>query len=430
MDNLNLALVSTSKPLMLGRVLARDATDRGVLRRKPFSLGRVLIAPHRCRYRVSALSSSRHGQKSVQEKPIVKHFASVSSSNNLETTSIGVNPPLSPPPSSTIGSPLFWIGVGVGLSALFSMVASRLKKYAMQQAFKTMMGQMNSQNNQFGNAAFSPGSPFPFSTPSAAGPTATAQPQAPSTSSRSQSTITVDVPATKVEATRTADIKDEVEVPNKPKKIAFVDVSPEETVQKSPFESVKDDESSSVKEKARVPDEVSQNGASFNQGFGGFPGSQSTKNSVLSVEALEKMMEDPRVQKMVYPYLPEEMRNPDTFKWMLQHPQYRQQLEEMLNNMGGGTEWDSQMMDTLKNFDLNSPQVKQQFDQIGLSPEEVVSKIMANPEVAMAFQNPRVQAAIMDCSQNPLNITKYQNDKEIMDVFNKISEIFPGVGSP
>jgi len=38
---------------------------------------------------------------------------------------------------------------------------------------------------------------------------------------------------------------------------AFVDISPEETVQKSPFESVKDDESSSVKEEPRVPDEVS-----------------------------------------------------------------------------------------------------------------------------------------------------------------------------
>ncbi|XP_027932553.1 protein TIC 40, chloroplastic isoform X2 [Vigna unguiculata] len=431
MENLNLALVSSSKPLMLGRVPARDAADRDVLRRKPFSFGRVLIAPHRCRYRVSALSSSHHGPKSVQEKVVVNHFASVSSSKTQETTSVGVNPQLSPPPSSTIGSPLFWIGVGVGFSALFSMVASRLKKYAMQQAFKTMMGQMNSQNNQFGNAAFSPGSPFPFSMPSAAGPTvpagsATAQSRAPSTSSRSQSTITVDIPATKVEATGTADIKDQVEVQNEPKKI---DVTPEETVQKSPFESVKDDESSSVKEKARVPDEVSQNGVPFNQGFGGFPGSQSTKKSVLSVDALEKMMEDPTVQKMVYPYLPEEMRNPDTFKWMLQNPQYRQQLEEMLSNMGG-TEWDSQMMDTLKNFDLNSPQVKQQFDQIGLSPEEVVSKIMANPDVAMAFQNPRVQAAIMDCSQNPMNITKYQNDKEIMDVFNKISELFPGVGSP
>jgi len=89
----------------------------------------------------------------------------------------------------------------------------------MQQAFKTMMGQMNSPNNDFGNAAFSPGSPFPFSMPSAAGPTATAQYGAPSTSSGSQSTVTVDIPATKVEATRTTDIKDEVEVQNKPKKI-------------------------------------------------------------------------------------------------------------------------------------------------------------------------------------------------------------------
>ncbi|CAJ1960677.1 unnamed protein product [Sphenostylis stenocarpa] len=439
---------------MLGHVPARDATVRDVFRRKPFSFGRVLIAPHRCRYRVSALSSSHHNPKSetdcefleqdahvmhagdtVQEKLIVKRFASISSSNTQETTSIGVNPQLSPPSSSTIGSPLFWIGVGVGLSALFSMVASRLKKYAMQQAFKTMMGQMNPQNNQFGNAAFSPGSPFPFSMPSAAGPTApagsaTTQSRAPSTSIASQSTITVDIPPSKVEATPTTNIKDEVEVQNEPKKIAFVDVSPEETVQKSPFESVKDDESSSVKEETRVPDEVSQNGAPSNQGFSGFPGSQSTKKSVLSVDALEKMMEDPTVQKMVYPYLPEEMRNPTTFKWMLQNPQYRQQLEEMLNNMGGSTEWDSRMMDTLKNFDLNSPEVKQQFDQIGLSPEEVISKIMANPEVAMAFQNPRVQAAIMDCSQNPLNITKYQNDKEVMDVFNKISELFPGVGSP
>lgn len=43
-------------------------------------------------------------------------------------------------------------------------------------------------------------------------------------------------------------------------------------------------------------------------------------------------------------------------------------------------------------------------DQIGLTPEEVISKIMANPDVAMAFQNPRVQAAIMDvCTCCPLS---------------------------
>ncbi|XP_061360323.1 protein TIC 40, chloroplastic isoform X2 [Gastrolobium bilobum] len=439
MENLNLALVSSPKPLLLGHFSARDATARDVFRRKPFSFGRVLVAPSHSRYRVSALSpshvngaeaKSQQNPKSVQEKLIMKHFASISSSSSQETTSIGVNPQLSPPPSSSIGSPLFWIGVGVGLSALFSL------KYAMQQAFKTLMGQMNSQSNPFDSAAFSPGSPFPFSMPSASGPAAPTssagtQSRAPSTASVSQSAVTVDVSATKVEATPATNVEDEVEVKNEPKKIAFVDVSPEETVQKSPFENFKDvDEYSSFKE-ARVPEEASQNGAPSNQGFGDSLGSQSTGKSGLSVEALEKMMEDPTVQKMVYPYLPEEMRNPTTFKWMLQNPQYRQQLEDMLNNMSGSNEWDSRMMDTLKNFDLNSPEVKQQFDQIGLSPEEVISKIMANPEVAMAFQNPKVQAAIMDCSQNPLNIAKYQNDKEVMDVFNKISELFPGVsGSP
>ena len=78
-------------------------------------------------------------------------------------------------------------------------------------------------------------------------------------------------------------------------------------------------------------------------------------------------------------------------------------------------------------------------EQVGLTPEEVISKIMENPDVAMAFQNPKVQAAILDvcsdafhffkmsmytpflnifffiqqCSQNPLSIAKYQNDKEV-----------------
>ncbi|KAG4137621.1 hypothetical protein ERO13_D07G082700v2 [Gossypium hirsutum] len=300
-------------------------------------------------------------------------------------------------------------------------------KYAMQQAFKTMMGQMNTQNNQFANAAFPSGSPFPFPTPPSTGPVTS-----PSPSSAQKTSITVDVPATKVEAAPVIDPstkgKSETEKAE-PKKYAFVDVSPEETVQKSSFEDVAETSSSN---NAQIPKDVSDNGAASKQDTGAFGGYQSTGKAGpgLSVDALEKMLEDPTVQKMVYPYLPEEMRNPETFKWMLQNPQYRQQLQDMLNNMGGSSEWDNRMMDSLKNFDLNSPEVKQQFDQIGLTPEEVISKIMANPEVAMAFQNPRVQAAIMDCSQNPLSIAKYQNDKEVMDVFNKISELFPGVTGP
>ncbi|XP_048442284.1 protein TIC 40, chloroplastic [Pyrus x bretschneideri] len=384
----------------------------------------------------------------------VERFASISSSSTQETSSIGVNPQISvPPPPSNVGSPLFWIGVGVGLSALFSWVATRLKNYAMQQAFKTLMGQMNPQDSQFNNAGFSPGSPFPFPSAPGSGPfgspfpptsqhstvdvSATrvdAAPSAPSAPASSATQATPTTPTTPTTpATPATDVKSDSEL-NKTSRFAFVDVTPEETEQKSPFESSLKDISEASSSKGTQNDvEVSQNGATFKQGAGSFTGSQSTgkENPAISVEALEKMLEDPTVQKMVYPYLPEEMRNPTTFKWMLQNPEYRQQLEDMLNNMGGSSEWDNRMMDSLKNFDLSSPEVKQQFDQIGLSPEEVISKIMANPEVAMAFQNPRVQAAIMDCSQNPLSIAKYQNDKEVMDVFNKISELFPGVsGSP
>ncbi|KAL5549692.1 hypothetical protein UlMin_004923 [Ulmus minor] len=401
------------------------------LHRKPSRSPRFSPNSFRCS---SNLTNARIAlYRSTSSKDNLERFASISSSTRQETSSVGVNPQLPvPPPSSQFGSPLFWIGVGVGLSALFSWVASYLKKYAMQQAFKTMMGQMNTQNNQFTNAAFSPGSPFPFPPTSVPG-TATSSPTA------SQQSVTVDVSASRVEATPTKgtpvkeaptnDVKDETEEKKEPKKIAFVDVSPEETEQRSLFESTLEDviETSSSKGAQHV-----ENGAVPKQDMGASKESQSSQkgSSGLSVEALEKMMEDPTVQKMVYPYLPEEMRNPSTFKWMLQNPQYRQQLEDMLSNMGGTNEWDNRVMDSLKNFDLSSPEVKQQFDQIGLTPEEVISKIMANPEVAMAFQNPRVQAAIMDCSQNPLSIAKYQNDKEVMDVFNKISELFPGVSGP
>ncbi|KAG2703786.1 hypothetical protein I3760_06G153100 [Carya illinoinensis] len=376
--------------------------------------------------------------RATEERVEVRPFASISSSRNQETSSVGVNPqPSAPPSSSYVGSPLFWIGVGVGLSALFSWVATYLKKYAMQQAFKTLMGQMNSQNNQFNNASFSSGSPFPFPMPSTPGFSTSPTP------ATSKPAVTVDVPATNVDAAPATVVKEETEVKEESKKLAFVDVSPEEAEQKSPYESFTDvTGTSSSKDTQTAEMKVSENGAASKPMDGsqwlkstgtspGSEGSPSSRKPILSVEALEKMMEDPTVQKIVYPHLPEELRNPETFKWMLQNPQYRQQLEEMINNMmGENGEWDKGLMDSFKDFNLNSPEVKQQFDQIGLSPEETLAKIMGDPELRLAFQNPRIQAAIMDCSQNPLSIAKYQNDKEVMDLFNKISQLFPGMSGP
>ncbi|KAL0351352.1 UNVERIFIED_CONTAM: protein, chloroplastic [Sesamum calycinum] len=381
----------------------------------------------------------------VSERVARDCFASIASSSSQETSSVGANPqlPVSPPPSQvnpfvkedetggvniqglTLWRKCFFVYGGFDSLSRSNhrnnfIVCLLLWKYAMEQALKTFTQQMNAQNNPFGNAAFSPGSPFPF--PPAAAPTSDAS--RISTPVTAQA-ATVDVPATKVEDPPSIPVKENIEPEKEPKKFAFVDVSPEETFQKTAFESYKEQ---IQMDSPNDPQTVSQNGPASKPGIGASERTSTSKYSKPSIVSgsFGEMMEDPTVQKMVYPYLPEEMRNPATFKWMLQNPQYRQQLQDMLNNMGGSPEWDSRMMHSLKSFDLSSPEVKQQFDQIGLTPEEVISKIMANPDIAMAFQNPRVQAAIMECSQNPLSIAKYQNDKEVMDVFNKISELFPG----
>jgi len=38
---------------------------------------------------------------------------------------------------------------------------------------------------------------------------------------------------------------------------------------------------------------------------------------------------------------------------------------------------------------------------------------MANPDLAAGFSNPKVQAAIMDISANPMNMTKYHDQPEV-----------------
>ncbi|KAH9738967.1 protein TIC 40 [Citrus sinensis] len=430
MENLNMALVSSTSPKLVLNYTNFKHPTRGITGPRRSS---SLALPFKLS--TSRISASVRAGPYQNGQVGAGGFASLTSSSGQQTSSVGVNPNLPmPPPSSNVGSPLFWVGVGVGLSALFSFVASRLKQYAMQQALKGMMNQMNTQNKPFGNAAFPQGSPFPFPNPPASGPT-TPYPAA------SQPRFTMDIPATKVEAASATDVegkkevKGETEVKEEPKKY---DVSPEETLQKSPFDNFEDVKETSSSKDAQPPKD-SQNGAAFNYNAGSPFGGQSAsrcytlgtitdnyelvsvlwekEGRFLTVDTLEKLMEDPQVQKMVYPSLPEEMRNPASFKLMLQNPEYRKQLQEMLDGMCESGEFDGRVLDSLKNFDLNSAEVKQQFEQIGLTPEEVITKMMANPEIALGFQSPRVQAAIMECSQNPMNIIKYQNDKEVFSDF-------------
>ncbi|KAL5982912.1 hypothetical protein ACLOJK_016991 [Asimina triloba] len=174
----------------------------------------------------------------------------------------------------------------------------------MQQAFKTLMGQMSPQNSQVGNTAFSPGSPFPFPPPPTSSPTPPFPFPSPSSQTPvSKPVVTVDVTATKVEATPATEVRIKADAEKEPKRYAFVDVSPEEQLVKEPFES-STEPSETNSSKVPAAEEVSANGAlpkkdatTFNEQY------QSTRNPgpTLTVDTLEKMMEDPTVQKMVYP---------------------------------------------------------------------------------------------------------------------------------
>ena len=59
---------------------------------------------------------------------------------------------------------------------------------------------------------------------------------------------------------------------------------------------------------------------------------------------LEKMMRNPETRSLLYPYLPEPMRNPETFEWMLNNPEYRAQLEQVLSQQQVSSVAESQVL--------------------------------------------------------------------------------------
>lgn len=55
-----------------------------------------------------------------------------------------------------------------------------------------------------------------------------------------------------------------------------------------------------------------------------------------SLDVMETLLRDPKMQEAMYQYLPETMRNKETFDWMMSNPEYRKQLQEMMSKQVGG----------------------------------------------------------------------------------------------
>lgn len=77
---------------------------------------------------------------------------------------------------------------------------------------------------------------------------------------------------------------------------------------------------------------------------------------------------------------------------------------------------DPKMLEMMKDFNYNDEELTKQLDSMGMTPQDVVGKIMSDPDLAMAFSQPRVQQAIMEITKNPMAIVNYQSDPEVMKV--------------
>ncbi|CAK0787556.1 hypothetical protein CVIRNUC_010778 [Coccomyxa viridis] len=158
----------------------------------------------------------------------------------------------------------------------------------------------------------------------------------------------------------------------------------------------------------------------------GEAGGAAGEGNKFTADLMDQFFRDPNMQQLLYKYLPEPMRNPQTFEWMLSNPEYRKQLEAMMEQQG--MSMDPSMMNMMK--DLDGAEMNAQLETLGLSPSEVINKIMAEPDLAAAFQKPKVMQAIMESQSNPLAIMNYQDDPDVMLVFEKMAKLFPQAAMP
>jgi len=335
--------------------------------------------------------------------------------------------------------PLVWIGVGILTANVVSSALNfvkggpqKMQQMAMEQMMKQMMKQAgvpppgagaNPFGTMPGGGAAAGGNPFGAGFPMASQTPASTS--APIDTSATPAWEPKPAPASPVQEQPAAQAT-APESDKKAKKNAFVDVDVAEPVESAKKEgsSSKDTTTSTAAAAAEAaqptffpppppPPPQPEGEPSF-----------ASSSSAGDASGMLDMLKNPEMQKMLYPYLPEPMRNPETFEWMLNSPEYRSQLEGMLNQQMGGAAPDA-VQELMKDADMSPDKMKAQFDALGMSPEEFVQKVMSDPDLATSMTKPSVMAAIAECTKNPMSIFKYQNDEEVMRVFEKMSSLFP-----
>ena len=256
---------------------------------------------------------------------------------------VGVPPPLPPLPPPAMssaaarssgggGPPWLWIGLGVVLATVYQKVTGFVKGGGAQQAaanmmMQQMMKQAAKQGGGGAGAAGFPGFPPPggmppgFGFPPPGGAGAPPSPFGPgafdttATSAPGGAGSKFEAVRAREEAARAAAASagSTSTSTSSPSSSASSSSSADAAAKRSSFSAFKDvaDEPSSVSEGG--------NGASTSSGGSG---EEAAPKKKISSDLLDGFFRDPSIQQMFYQHLPEEMRNPETFEWILSNPEY------------------------------------------------------------------------------------------------------------
>lgn len=314
-----------------------------------------------------------------------------------------------------------WIMVGIVLANVFGKLVNfvrRPREALTEMMFKQMAKSMNATQGMGGqqNPFFTPGSGFPGMAGAGSPPVDTyATPVAP------------DGPAPPFSTPRTGTATSE-QAPAQPQQATTIPVEAQPAASPAAFDPAglgsTASKGTTAAGAATAPWMTSEQGP-VSQGTmagGGFfsdvtrPSDKSATASDDDVEWLFTLLKDPQMRESLYPFLPEQMRDPQMLETVFANPVVREQLKTMFT---------PDMMAKMREFQgsVNDPQLKQQLEGMNISPDVLMQKLMQEPELMALLQKPNVMEAVMDMNKSPENMTKYMNDPEVMKVMMKMSEL-------
>jgi len=135
-----------------------------------------------------------------------------------------------------------------------------------------------------------------------------------------------------------------------------------------------------------------------------------------AVDYMFEMLKNPQMRESLYQFLPENMRSPEMLESVMSSPAVKEQFKSMMT---------PELLQQIKGFQnqVDSPQMKSQLESMNVSPDILMQKLMAEPEVVAMMQKPNVMQAVLDLQKDPANMSKYMNDPEVMQFMMKMNEL-------